>query len=76
MKQSKASELRSKSSDELQAQLAELRKEQFNLRFQKATSQLKTVTRSGEVKRQIAQILTLLNERRHAATKATAKKAA
>lgn len=71
----KASELRAKSGDELNAQLSELRKEQFNLRFQQATGQLANLARSGQVKREIAQVLTLLNERRRL-NKSTGGKAA
>ena len=59
----KASDIRTKSDDELKEQLATLRKEQFNLRFQKSTGQLANVARSGHVKKEIAQILTVQGER-------------
>ena len=56
----KASELRSKSGDELREQLLQLKKEQFNLRFQRATGQLENTARVREVRRDIARIKTLL----------------
>lgn len=60
----KASDIRAKSDDELKDQLAVLRKEQFNLRFQKSTGQLAKPARSGHVKKEIAKTLTVQNERR------------
>jgi large subunit ribosomal protein L29 len=59
----KASDIRTKSDDELKEHLATLRKEQFNLRFQKSTGQLANAARSGQVKREIAQVLTIQSER-------------
>ncbi|GBD45087.1 50S ribosomal protein L29 [bacterium HR40] len=64
----KASELRAKNRQELLARLAELKREQFNLRFQKATGQLENTARIREVRRDIARILTILGEMRRAAT--------
>jgi large subunit ribosomal protein L29 len=58
----KASELRSKSGDELREQLLQLKKEQFNLRFQKATGQLENTSRVREVRRDIARLKTLLGQ--------------
>jgi len=58
----RASELRAKGRDELLAQLAELKREQFNLRFQKATGQLENTARIREVRRDIARIMTILGE--------------
>lgn len=60
----KASDIRTKSDDELKEQLSVLRKEQFNLRFQKSTGQLAKPARSGHVKKEIAQVLTIQNQRR------------
>ncbi len=60
-------DLRDKSVDELNDQLVKLKKEQFNLRFQKATGQLEKTSRVREVRRDIARVQTLLNERRQAA---------
>ncbi|WP_138379506.1 50S ribosomal protein L29 [Luteithermobacter gelatinilyticus] len=62
----KASELRSKTLDELNSQLSDLKKEQFNLRFQKATGQLENTARVRQVRRDIARIQTLVNEKRAA----------
>jgi large subunit ribosomal protein L29 len=58
----RASELRAKGRAELLAQLAELKREQFNLRFQKATGQLENTARIREVRRDIARIMTVLGE--------------
>ena len=55
-------ELRQKDSKQLKTQLLELRKEQFNLRFQAAGGQLQKTSRVREVRREIARIKTLLNE--------------
>ncbi|MGE0280941.1 MAG: 50S ribosomal protein L29 [Rhizobiaceae bacterium] len=55
----KASEIRTKTTDELETQLASLKKEQFNLRFQKATGQLEKTGRVKEVRRDIARIKTI-----------------
>ncbi|QUL38387.1 50S ribosomal protein L29 [Erythrobacter sp. JK5] len=64
-------DLRTKTDDQLTAELTELKREQFNLRFQAATNQLEKPSRIREVRRTIAQIKTLQNER--AAAAATAK---
>jgi large subunit ribosomal protein L29 len=58
----KARELRQSSPEELQGQLMELLKEQFNLRMQKATGQLSRPARVKTVRREIARIKTLLHE--------------
>ena len=59
----KAEDLRAKSDDQLDTQLIELKREQFNLRFQAATNQLEKPSRVREVRRTIAQIKTLQNQR-------------
>lgn len=59
----KAAELRDKSSDELQDEILKLKKEQFNLRFQMATGQLEGTSRMRYVRRDIARMKTILNER-------------
>jgi large subunit ribosomal protein L29 len=64
----KIDDLKTRSNDELTTQLAELKREQFNLRFQAATNQLEKPSRIREVRRTIAQIRTLQNERLRAAT--------
>ena len=56
----KASDLRAQTKDQLQDQLVQLKKEQFNLRFQKATGQLESTARVRQVRRDIARILTVL----------------
>ena len=64
---SKAEDLRTKSDDQLSTELTELKKEQFNLRFQSATNQLERPARIKEVRRAIARIKTLQSERAAAA---------
>ena len=56
-------DLKVKTDDQLQQQLADLKREQFNLRFQSATNQLEKPSRVREVRRTIAQIKTLQNQR-------------
>ena len=56
-------DLRAKTPDELKDQLLGLKKEQFNLRFQRATQQLEKPGRVREVRRQIARIKTILSEK-------------
>ena len=52
-----------KTDDQLQTQLSELKREQFNLRFQSATNQLEKPSRVREVRRTIARIKTLQSQR-------------
>ena len=59
----KASELRQKSQDELNSTLSDLLKEQFNLRMQQGTGQLSRPSRMNEVRKDIARIKTLMNEK-------------
>ncbi|CAL7959372.1 50S ribosomal subunit protein L29 [Gammaproteobacteria bacterium] len=59
----KASELRAKTSDELTAELATLQKEQFNLRIQRSTGEAPRTHNFRQVRRKIAQIKTILNEK-------------
>jgi|TARA_R110000868_G_scaffold1566_5_gene12674 large subunit ribosomal protein L29 len=59
----KASDVRSKTADELKDQLVDLKKEQFNLRFQRATQQLEKPTEVKKVRRDIARIKTILAEK-------------
>lgn len=59
----KPAELRKKSEKELAAELVELRREQFNLRMQRGTGQLGNPARFKEVRREIARINTVLNEK-------------
>ena len=64
-----ANELRDKTPDELRAEIVTLKKEQFNLRFQKATGQVESTVRMKAARREAARVLTILNEK--AATAAT-----
>jgi large subunit ribosomal protein L29 len=59
----KAADVRQKTDDELAEQLIDLRKEAFNLRFQRASGQLENTGRVREVRRDIARIKTILNQR-------------
>ena len=63
---SKASDFRSKSPDQLKEDLLQLKKEQFNLRFQQATGQLEKTARIKVVRRDIARVQTLLREQARA----------
>jgi large subunit ribosomal protein L29 len=58
-----AEELRVKTADELSGELMSLKKEQFNLRFRRASGQLENTARVREVRRTIARIKTILTER-------------
>jgi len=64
-----ASELHDKTPDQLREELVKLKKEAFNLRFQQATSQLENPARLRTVKRDVARVKTVLNQK--AATAAT-----
>ena len=59
----KVSDLREKSSDQLLEELVNLKKEAFNLRFQKATGQLENTARVRFVRRSIARVSTLITEK-------------
>ena len=58
-----ANELRDKTPDQLRDELANLKKESFNLRFQQATNQLENTARMRAVKRDAARVKTILNEK-------------
>lgn len=62
-----AKELRDKTPDQLRDELARLKKEAFNLRFQQATGQLENIARMRTVCRDAARVLTVLNEKAAAA---------
>jgi len=64
-----ASDIRTKTPDELSTMLLDLRKEQFNLRFQRATGQQENTARVRAVRRDIARVKTILAERIRAAAK-------
>ena len=63
----KIADVRAKSEDELKAMVLDLRKEQFNLRFQRASGQLEATGRIKAVRRDIARAKTILGERQRAA---------
>ncbi len=63
----KIDDLRNETDDQLVERLAQLKREQFNLRFQAATNQIEKPSRIREVRRDIARIKTLQNERARAA---------
>ncbi len=65
----KSADVRAKTDKELETRLAELRKEQFNLRFQKATGQLANTARARHVRKEIAKITTVVGERARTAKK-------
>lgn len=60
----KAEDVRAKTLDELRSELEGLKKEQFNLRFQKATGQLENSARVRQIRRDIARIQTIMREKR------------
>jgi large subunit ribosomal protein L29 len=68
-KQSKPADVRAKTPDELSALLLDLRKEQFNLRFQRATGQQEGVGRVRTVRRDIARLKTIQAEQKRSAAK-------
>ena len=63
MAQTKIADVRVKTADELQEMLVNLRKEQFNLRFQRATGQLEATGRIKQVRRDISRVKTIVAER-------------
>ena len=62
-----AQELRDKTPDQLREELANLKKESFNLRFQQATGNLESTARMKVVRRNAARVKTILNEKAAAA---------
>ncbi|KTQ96700.1 50S ribosomal protein L29 [Aureimonas ureilytica] len=59
----KANDLVAKTQDELSEELGKLKKEQFNLRFQRATGQLENTARVKEIRRDIARIKTIARQK-------------
>ncbi|MBL6845404.1 MAG: 50S ribosomal protein L29 [Planktomarina sp.] len=62
-----ANELRDKSPDQLRDELVSLKKEAFNLRFQQATGQIENTSRMRQVRRGVARVNTILNQKAAAA---------
>lgn len=65
----KIGDVRAKSDDQLASQLQQLKREQLNLRFQRATGQLEKPSRVREVRRAVARVMTVQRERELAAAK-------
>lgn len=65
----KAGDVRALSIDQLGDELLKLKKEQFNLRFQRATGQLENTARVRQVRRDIARVQTVARQKRAAAAK-------
>ena len=63
----KATDVRAMSADQMKDKLLELKKEQFNLRFQSATGQLEKTARIRQVRRDIARLKTIMSEAKNAA---------
>ncbi|SDD59994.1 large subunit ribosomal protein L29 [Paracoccus isoporae] len=59
----KAQELKDKTPEQLNEQLVSLKKEAFNLRFQQATGQLESTARMRSVRRDVARVKTVLNQK-------------
>lgn len=64
----KASDLRTKSDDELKQQLIDLKREAFNLRFRRATGELENTGQVRQVRRDVARIKTILTQRQATAS--------
>lgn len=64
----KAEDIRQKSDDELKDQLLSLKKEAFNLRFQRASGQLENTARVTQVRRDIARVKTIMGQRARSAS--------
>lgn len=69
----KSEEIRTMSPDQLDEQLVRLKKEQFNLRFQRASGQLENTSRVREVRRDIARVKTVQVEKRNGTGSSTGK---
>ncbi|MCC0021494.1 MAG: 50S ribosomal protein L29 [Nitratireductor sp.] len=66
----KASDVRTMTDDQLKDELAKLKKEQFNLRFQQATGQIENTARMRQVRRDIARIQTIARQKQASEAKA------
>ena len=64
----KIEDLRAKTPDQLNGELIALKKEAFNLRFQKASGQLENTVRARQVRRDVARVLTFLNQKTRSAS--------
>jgi large subunit ribosomal protein L29 len=64
----KAQDARLMSDDQIGDEIVKLKKEQFNLRFQKASGQLENTVRARQVRRDVARVLTFLNQKSRSAS--------
>ena len=69
MAELKVEDIRRMSDDEMDAEVLKLKKERFNLRFQRATGQLENTSRIREARRDIARLKTIARQKRAAQTK-------
>ena len=69
MAEIKVEDIRRMSDDEMDAEVLKLKKERFNLRFQRATGQLENTSRIREARRDIARLKTIARQKRAAQTK-------
>ncbi len=69
----KPTDIRAKGAENLSAMLLDLRKEQFNLRFQRATGQTEGVGRVRQVRRDIARVKTIMSEQKRSAAQSSTK---
>ena len=69
MAELKVGDIRRMSDDEMDAEVLKLKKERFNLRFQRATGQLENTSRMREARRDIARIKTIARQKRLAESK-------
>ena len=65
----KPSDIKALSDDQLKDEIVKLRKEQFNLRFQRASGQLEKTTRVRQIRRTIARLMTAQTSRKAASAK-------
>ena len=64
--ESRIVELRGKTAEQLTEELVALRQEEFNLRMQRSTGQLQNSARFGQIRKDVARILTIMNEQKQA----------
>jgi large subunit ribosomal protein L29 len=69
MAELKAEDIRRMTADQMDDEVLKLKKERFNLRFQRATGQLENTSRMGEARRDIARIKTIARQKRQADSK-------
>jgi large subunit ribosomal protein L29 len=70
----KSADIRAMTLDQIDDEVLKLKKERFNLRFQRASGQLENTTRVREVRRDIARLITIAQQKRHGSPKRAAAK--